>query len=894
MHGWIAVALLFLRAGEGGAVSFPAVADLPVREGLPDPLVMLDGRKVDTAQGWLSARRPELKELFQHYMYGYLPPAPGNVAAQVRRTDRKFIEGAATLREITLKFGPSGCPPIDLLLILPNRPAGPVPVFLGMNFGGNHAVLEDERVAFSRNRPPGKRGRRSERGSKAGRWPVDLIVSRGYGLATFHCADVDPDRNDFTDGVHPHFGGGGKRGPHDWGTIAAWAWGLSRAVDYLVTDPGVDGNRIAVMGHSRLGKTALLAAAFDERIALAIPNMAGCGGTAPSRGIVGESVERINESFPHWFCDEFKKFSRTVGRLPFDQNCLTALVAPRPVLFNNAVEDTWANPGGQFEVLKAAEPVWLLLGAGGLGEDRMSEPGRLVGDTLAYHIRPGHHDVIRGDWEVYLAFADRHFKGKKTELKRKPEEVERWGIFELSLTGPASGNPYAEASFGAKFIRGGTTVYADGFYDGDGLYRVRFMPRSLGEWKYVTRSSVKALAGITGRFECVKPAEGNHGPVRVRSKFHFAYEDGTPYFPFGTTCYAWVHQSNDLKRKTMETLRSSPFNKIRMCVFPKDYLFNKNEPEHHPFEGDPPKDRDFARFNPRFFRHFERWLNELKEAGIEADVILLHPYDRWGYSEMSPEADDRYLRYVVARFAAYRNVWWSMANEWDFMKSKKPADWDRFFRIVRDSDPYDHLRSIHNGGKWYDHAKPWVTHASVQAANTWDTHRWRERYGKPVVDDECQYEGNVEPAWGNITGEELTRRFWDGFTRGGYVGHGETYLHPEDVLWWSKGGVLHGTSPKRIAFLRRIVEEAPVELNPLDTGWENAGCAGKEGEYYLWYFDIHRPGYRWFDLPKGKTFRVEVIDTWNMTIEPVKGTFSGRCRIELPGKPYVAVRITRG
>ena len=411
MFSAVPVMLALLVAAEGGAMSFPKVAELPVRQGLPDPLAMFDGRKVASAEMWFAERRPELKELFQHYMYGYFPAAPA-VSTSVRRTDRRFLGGKATLRELTLRFGPPGCPAVKLLLITPNRKTVPVPVFLGLNFFGNHTVVADELVAVA-----DTARKKRKRGMRTGRWPVDLIVSRGYGLATFHCGDIDPDRNDFTDGVHPHYmkEGQKRRGPHDWGTIAAWAWGLQRAVDYLVTDPKIDPERIAVVGHSRLGKTALLAAAFDERIALAIPNMAGCGGTSPSRGTVGESVKRINTSFPHWFCDEFKKFNQQVERLPFDQHCLVALVAPRPVLFNNAVEDTWANPRGQFEVLQAAEKVYRLLGAGGLGVERMPEPGKLVGDTLAYHIRPGRHSVIREDWEVYLAFTDRHLKGKKVD-----------------------------------------------------------------------------------------------------------------------------------------------------------------------------------------------------------------------------------------------------------------------------------------------------------------------------------------------------------------------------------------------------------------------------------------------------------------------------------------------
>lgn len=211
------------------------------------------------------------------------------------------------------------------------------------------------------------------------------------------------------EGIQPHLRRLGllKTGPDAAGTIAVWAWGIHRAVDYLVTNPDIDRTRIAVVGHSRLGKTALLAAALDERLALAIPLQAGCGGTAPSRGKIGESVKQINDHFPHWFDAVFKQFNDRPDRLPFDQHCLVALVAPRPILFANAVEDTWANPEGQFQVLKAAEPVYRLLGAGGLDAQKMPEPGHLVASRLGYYIRPGKHSMTAEDWKVFLDFADR-------------------------------------------------------------------------------------------------------------------------------------------------------------------------------------------------------------------------------------------------------------------------------------------------------------------------------------------------------------------------------------------------------------------------------------------------------------------------------------------------------
>jgi uncharacterized protein (DUF3820 family) len=262
---------------------------------------------------------------------------------------------------------------------------------------------------------------------------------------------------------------------------------------------------------------------------------------------------------------------------------------------------------------------------------------------------------------------------------------------------------------------------------------------------------------------------------------------------------------------------------------------------------------------------------------------------------MDAATDDRYLRYLAARLSAYRNVWWSMANEFDFLPDKTMDDWDRFFRILMESDPYQHLRGIHNGALRYGHEKPWITHVSVQAGDTNTARKQRELFRKPVVFDEVCYEGNIPDNWGNISAQELVHRFWMGMAAGGYVGHGETYLHPEDLLWWAKGGVLHGESPARIAFLREIVENGPAEgLNPVGRQWfDNDKLSGKEGEYYLLYLGVHAPViYDSLPLPEDASFAVDVIDTWETTITPA-GVYSGKCVIELPGKPYMAIRARK-
>lgn len=478
----------------------------------------------------------------------------------------------------------------------------------------------------------------------------------------------------------------------------------------------------------------------------------------------------------------------------------------------------------------------------------------------------------------------------------KADTVEKWGIHETTLPGPADGNPFADTTLTAEYTHGHRTVAVDGFYDGEGEYRIRFMPDTEGEWTFRTTSNRPELDGKTGRFECTAASEGNHGPVRVCNTTHFAYDDGTPYSCVGTTCYAWVHQGDALAEQTVETLRTAPFNKMRMCVFPKSYLYCENEPLHHAFADGPPAGSDLTRFNPAFFRNVEKRVMQLRDIGVEADIILFHPYDygRWGYDRMPADADDRYLRYVIARLAAYRNVWWSMANEWDLMNEKADSDWDRYFRIVSERDPYGHLRSIHNANRWYDHTRAWVSHVSIQGTGFDRIPRLLAEYRKPLVFDECCYEGNISPIWGNITAQEMVHRFWEGFARGAAVGHGETYLHPEDILWWSKGGELHGESPARIAFLRKIIEDAPfAELQPLDLGWDIVPACGKAPDYYLHYFGTMQPAVREIRLPEEHHYDIDIIDTWGMTVERLGGGFSGNCRVPLPGQPRLGVRIRR-
>lgn len=397
------------------AADFPPPSQLPSNPGLPDVLTAFDGKTVSTKDEWENVRRPELKALFQHYMYGKYPAVAPKVGAAVLFEDAKALDGKATLREVALTVA-DGAPPIRVLVAVPNERSGPVPVFVGLNFHGNHTLTADPRVKLPDgwvypNGPGVKANRAGEagRGQRPDEWPLDLLVSRGYAVATAYNGDVIPDDPKARGGLADLLMPAGAADPSGTAAVMSWAWGVHRIVDYVSALPEIDPKRVAAFGHSRLGKTALVAAAFDDRIAVGFPHQAGCGGTAPSRTSdpKAESVKRITASFPHWFCGNFTMFADDTSKLPFDQNGLVAVCAPRPVLFTNATGDQWANPTGQFEILKAATPAYRLLGVDGIAADAMPPEGKLIDSRLGYWIRPGKHETNREDWAAILAFADK-------------------------------------------------------------------------------------------------------------------------------------------------------------------------------------------------------------------------------------------------------------------------------------------------------------------------------------------------------------------------------------------------------------------------------------------------------------------------------------------------------
>lgn len=372
---------------------------------LPELLQTVDGQEVHTPEGWWEERRPEILQLFENEMFGRAPGPPEVLSFEVLDVHSNAIDGRATRKQIRIRFSGRDEPAMDLLLFTPNERQQPARIILGLNFNGNHTVHSDEGIRVAR----GVSVEEHPRGSSASRWPIEFIIGRGYGLATSYYGDIDPDFDDgFQNGVHPLFYREGQVRPDsdEWGSIAAWAWGLQRAMDYLETDPDVDEEHVAVMGHSRLGKTALWAGAVDRRFGFVISNNSGAGGAALSRRLFGETVENLNTRFPHWFAENFKSYNGREDEMPFDQHMLLALIAPRPLYVASAEEDTWADPRGEFLSALEAAPVYRLLVGEGLDASEMPAIEQPVMGRIGYHIRRGPHDVTLYDWERWLDWMD--------------------------------------------------------------------------------------------------------------------------------------------------------------------------------------------------------------------------------------------------------------------------------------------------------------------------------------------------------------------------------------------------------------------------------------------------------------------------------------------------------
>lgn len=511
------------------------------------------------------------------------------------------------------------------------------------------------------------------------------------------------------------------------------------------------------------------------------------------------------------------------------------------------------------------------------------------------------------------------------------QQTPQWDIFEQTYTLHTEKNPFTDIVLTATFTHTASqkTITVDGFYDGNDLFRIRFMPTEQGEWSFTTHSSEPSLNGQKGQLVCTAPV--GHGMVGAGDDADFRYADGTPYRPVGTTSYAWIHASEQRQQQTYQSLQETRFNKLRFCIFPNNSVYEL--PTVYPFQlvshskDTDGKDRytwDYTRFDTRFFQHLDSCVARLKQLDIEADLILFTPYDAglWGFDRMAPEHNRRYVRYVVARLAAYSNIWWSMANEWNLVKTKTTAEWDELTRLVAQCDPYHHLLSTHGGTAVYvDYNQPVYTHASIQDQgplyNIEGAATVRNIIHKPVIFDEVCYEGDLRSRWAQLSGQEMLQRIWTGLMGGTYVTHGECFAHGDDdytgYAFLATGGRFQGECPQRIPFLRSILDALPHAPRLADQSWDPLTATAGEGHYLIyfgqekpakWVFNLPTRNARWPRLEEGKQLHVDIIDTWNMTTTRCKYTFTtqsdgtryrmvdsqGRA-VTLPRKPYILLHI---
>jgi hypothetical protein len=504
--------------------------------------------------------------------------------------------------------------------------------------------------------------------------------------------------------------------------------------------------------------------------------------------------------------------------------------------------------------------------------------------------------------------------------------VERWGCAEVRVPG-RTGESWIDVGVEATFTCGSQRITARGFAAGVNDVRVRFAPPVVGYWRYVvTRHGQHVLEG---ELECV-PAGRTHGPVRAVGA-SFVYDDGAPYTPFGTTLYAWTHQPAEVRALTLRSLAASPFTKVRMCIFPKGMTYNRTPPTQFPFERASDGGWNVHRPNPDYWNELDRRIAELGDLGIEADLILFHPYDRgpegpWGFSRLPMEDCLAYLRYCGRRLAAFPNVWWSLGNEYDMLAHRTMEDWVVFGEQLRAEDSSSHLISCHNWIKLFDFDLSWVTHCSIQSDEVHRVRGWRDRYGKPVVVDELGYEGDLVPSWGHLSAFELVHRIWCVTVAGGFATHGETFFRDDEMIWWSKGGVLRGDAPPRIRFLRELLDDigGPIEPrtrgrlidpNGMDSAFvQNLTRAFEQtdpvrrdrleesitiyeasvgdDDVIIRYLGRSAQSVCDVALPAGN-YAIELVDVWQMTRRMVLPDAAGTVSVPLPATEGTAIVATR-
>lgn len=385
---------------------------------LPELLTLENGESVKTIEDWETNRRPQILSLYKNQVFGNIPAAKISSTIEVVEQSDLALGNTAVRKQIAIELKDNNKTlTINILLYLPKDIKNPH-IFLGYNFYGNQSIIDDPNVILSdawvrNNEDFGittNKQTEASRGKRSSRWPVQKIISEGFGLATIYYGDVDPDKPDFSDGIHHFYYDDGQSQPQngEWGSIAAWAWGMSRCLDYLKTNVLLKESKFIAFGHSRLGKTSLWAGSLDDRFDIVISNNSGCGGAALSRRRFGETVSIINQNFPHWFTDNFKQYSHNEASLPIDQHMLIALMAPRPVYIASAEDDRWADPYGEYLSGYHASSIYDLYGKEGLRKATPPIVNTPIHTSIGYHVRSGGHNVTDYDWEQFMSFARQH------------------------------------------------------------------------------------------------------------------------------------------------------------------------------------------------------------------------------------------------------------------------------------------------------------------------------------------------------------------------------------------------------------------------------------------------------------------------------------------------------
>ncbi|WP_266363349.1 glucuronyl esterase domain-containing protein [Tellurirhabdus rosea] len=392
---------------------------------LPDVLKTQKGKSVATAGEWERTQRPFLLNQFAEHVYGRTPAQKVAVRYEVKGVDNNALNGQAIRKQIAVHWPEyPDLKPLDILLYIPKGASGPVPVFVGMNFCGNHCVTTEADIPLTerwlsnvKDKVVNNRATEAARGFQVRRWPLTAILKEGYAVATAYYGDIEPDHPEgWREGIRAKLNPPTTNRPDNWGAVGAWAWGYSRMLDYLETDAAVDARRAIAIGHSRIGKAAIWAGAQDPRFAAVISNESGEGGAALARRIYGETIGRINTAFPHWFAPQYKTYNDDPARLPVDQHQLLALIAPRPLYVASAEQDQWADPKGEFLSARQTDAVYALYGKPGVGTDQMPGVNQPVGQYVRYHVRTGVHDVTDFDWQQYVKFG---------KLLKRPEVVKK-------------------------------------------------------------------------------------------------------------------------------------------------------------------------------------------------------------------------------------------------------------------------------------------------------------------------------------------------------------------------------------------------------------------------------------------------------------------------------------